>query len=224
MTVDAPMINYEQGWVLFRWLWIFMLRICRPRDGILIIESKNNPQPKWVIARHDFWRVRKRAALHPGHNSHRWNFKIYKNAEPNSQLFVHQTGAATVAPVPSPWYVSMVWHVMMDGQMTCQWGLSGAQPLRHTRGGTAVSLNLGFRFGDVRIAQNPSFFLPTGSLIPFSSAPTLNVGIKIRSKSEPDVWGVETESCESYLVSLIGRAVLLFYVNKPSSLAAELRP
>ena len=36
--------------------------------------------------------------------------------------------------------------------------------------------------------------------------------------------GVEASSCESYLVSLIGRAVLLFYVNKLSSLAVVLRP
>lgn len=36
--------------------------------------------------------------------------------------------------------------------------------------------------------------------------------------------GGNVVSRESYLVSLIGRAVLLFYVNKLSSLAVELRP
>lgn len=63
--------------------------------------------------------------------------EFHKNAEPNSQLFVCwlsavacQTGGVTVAPVSSPWYVSMAWHIMMDGQITCPWGLSGTELLK----------------------------------------------------------------------------------------------
>lgn len=64
--------------------------------------------------------------------------EFHKNAEPNSQLFVCwlsaaacQTGGVTVAPVSSPWYVSMAWHIVMDGQITCLWSLSGAELLKH---------------------------------------------------------------------------------------------
>lgn len=59
---------------------------------------------------------------------------------------------------------------------------------------------------------------------PAHKRPPWTSGIKIRSEPDVCLGGMEAASCESYLVSLIGRAVLLFYVNKPSSLAVELRP
>lgn len=81
--------------------------------------------------------------------------EFHKNAEPNSQLFVCwlsavalQTGGVTVAPVSSQRYASTPWHIMIDGQITCPGGLSGAQLLKHPthlRRNCAVSLNLDSR-------------------------------------------------------------------------------
>ena len=150
-----------------------------------------------------------------------------KNAEPNSQLFVcwlsavgRQTGGVTVAPVSSPRYVSSAWHFMIDGQSACPGGLSGS-PAPNTLAKKSRCPRIWTFFH----AQNPSFLFLL-ALFSFSQVPTLNVGIKIRSKK----WarccsgGGSEVLWKFFLVSLIGRAVLLFHVNKPSSLAVELRP